>query len=131
MPDKKIITIFITLVIAFLGYTTYLYLYPPFQTNETDTLVNTGKMVWQNNNCQACHQIYGLGGHLGPDLTNSYSKRGPEFIKAFVMAGTPIMPSFKLNDNEMDALLHYLQHIDSSGSSDPRKFTIHFNGTIE
>jgi nitric oxide reductase subunit C len=38
-----------------------------------------GQQLWQANNCWSCHQIYGLGGYLGPDLTNSYShpNKGP------------------------------------------------------
>jgi len=131
MPDKKKVVIFLLLVTAYSSYSAYLYLRPPFQAEPIDELADKGKIVWQENNCTACHQIYGLGGYLGPDLTNVYSKRGAEYIKAFVKGGTPIMPSFKLSEEDMSALLVFLEHVDQSGSSDPRNFRIHFNGTIE
>ena len=59
-------------------------------------------MVWQKYNCQSCHQLYGLGGYLGPDLTNVYSAKGKGelFIKAFLHAGTKQMPSFDLSKEE-------------------------------
>ena len=35
-----------------------------------------GENIWLKNNCNSCHQLYGLGGYLGPDLTNIYSTKG-------------------------------------------------------
>ncbi len=35
-----------------------------------------GEDIWLKNNCNSCHQLYGLGGYLGPDLTNVYSVNG-------------------------------------------------------
>jgi len=91
-----------------------------------------GKMIWQAKDCGACHQIYGLGGYLGPDLTNEYSRRGPEFIRAFIVSGTGSMPRFHFSDAELDALVSYLKAIDQSGKSDPRTFKInYYNGTIQ
>lgn len=90
-------------------------------------------MIWQNKNCGACHQIYGLGGFLGPDLTNTYSAvgKGPLYISAFVENGTPVMPSFQFQEHEMNALLQYMRHVDASGKSDPKQFKISNYGTIE
>ncbi|HEY0678577.1 MAG TPA: cytochrome c, partial [Chitinophagaceae bacterium] len=72
-----------------------------------------------------------LGGYLGPDLTNVYSQKGPLLIKAFLQNGTPVMPNFHLSNNEIEALTAYLKHIDASGKSDPRTFTINIDGTIQ
>lgn len=92
-----------------------------------------GKMIWQEKNCTACHQIYGLGGFLGPDLTNIYSVegKGPVYIRAFVTAGNPTMPSFQLKEEELTALVEYLRHVDSSGKADPKEFKVNYDGTIE
>jgi hypothetical protein len=70
---------------------------------------------------------------LGPDLTNTYSAagKGPLYISAFVAAGTPVMPSFQLQEHEMSALLEYMRHVDESGKSDPKQFKINYYGTIE
>lgn len=54
-----------------------------------------GQELWQSNNCWSCHQIYGLGGYLGPDLTNIYSNpsKGPVYINTFLNSGVKSMPS--------------------------------------
>ena len=102
-----------------------LSLFIPGMVNSTE-----GKMLWQQHNCNACHQVYGLGGYLGPDLTNVYSIKGPAYIRAFLQNGTVIMPNFQLTEQETVALLAFLQDIDASGKSDPRTFIINNNGTI-
>ncbi len=92
-----------------------------------------GRMIWQKYNCQACHQLYGLGGYLGPDLTNLYSTKGKDdiYIRAIIGSGTRQMPPFKLAENEMTLLIEFLKMTDASGKSDPRNFDIHMNGMIQ
>ncbi|MCH7870146.1 MAG: c-type cytochrome, partial [Planctomycetes bacterium] len=41
-------------------------------------MAKSGLAIWRENNCQACHQIYGYGGFLGPDLTNLMDRRPDE-----------------------------------------------------
>lgn len=76
-----------------------------------------GQDLWQNNNCWSCHQIYGLGGYLGPDLTNVFSaeNKGPDYIKAFLNSGIKSMPKFNFTEEEKEALVVYLKEVDSSG----------------
>lgn len=76
-----------------------------------------GQDLWQNNNCWSCHQIYGLGGYLGPDLTNVFSaeNKGPDYIKAFLNSGIKSMPKFNFTEEEKEALVAYLKEVDSSG----------------
>ena len=119
------------LVTAFLSYSVFIYTHLPVENPVTTQKANDGKMVWQKYNCNACHQIYGLGGYLGPDLTNEYSVRGDAFIRAFVSSGTNIMPKFNVSDKEMESLSEFLKQVDLSGKSDPRTFSINSNGTIE
>lgn len=131
VPEKFKMTASLVLIPAFLCYSAYLYINLPGKTTPPSMAVARGKMVWQRYNCNACHQVYGLGGYLGPDLTNEYSKRGKEFIHAFLVTGTTVMPDFKLTKDEIDDLLAYLANIDSSGKADPKNFVLHQDGTIE
>ena len=66
-----------------------------------------GQQLFQNNRCWSCHQLYGLGGYLGPDLTNIYSAegKGPTYIKAFLNSGVKSMPQFNFSEEEKDVLL--------------------------
>ena len=126
------ILVYLTLVMFFLFYTWNLYQLPVSEKDNTNSVME-GKRVWQQKNCNACHQIYGLGGFLGPDLTNAYSSqgKGPEYIKAFIQNGTVTMPAFQLTEKEVNSLLAFLQHADASGTSSPKTFNANWNGTIE
>ncbi len=129
--DKQKIFVFSLLLISFLFYSFYLYTSLPVVENGINEQSSKGKLVWQKYNCNACHQVYGLGGFLGPDLTNEYSKKGEEYIKAFLKNGTVVMPDFHLKENETNELISYLKNIDSTGIADPRTFIINYDGTIK
>jgi len=94
-------------------------------------MADKGKKLWQEKNCNSCHQIYGLGGYLGPDLTNVYSQRSEAFIKVFLQTGTNIMPAFNLNEEQMNQLMAYFKSIDSTGIASPAKLKPNYDGTIE
>jgi len=76
-----------------------------------------GQQLFQSNRCWSCHQLYGLGGYLGPDLTNIYSTdgKGPTYIKAFLNSGVKSMPQFHFTEEEKNALVEYLKHVDHTG----------------
>jgi nitric oxide reductase subunit C len=76
-----------------------------------------GEQLYQDNNCTACHQIYGLGGYLGPDLTNVISTQGKgvEYVKAFLNSGVKTMPKFNFSEEEKEALVAFLENVDQSG----------------
>lgn len=131
LSDKKKVITALTLVTGFLFYSFFIYSTLPVKYVKVVPEVSKGKLVWQQYNCNACHQVYGLGGYLGPDLTNEYSVKGPDYIKAFLKSGTVTMPNFHLNEEEIKDLLSYLQNIDLSGKADPRTFTINTDGTIQ
>ena len=122
-----IITIGVSL---FLIYSGYLYTNLPRGNKQGNALADQGKMNWQKYNCGSCHQVYGLGGYLGPDLTNTYSKKGEEYIKTFLKGGTVVMPNFHLDDSTIHSLVSYLKDIDATGKSDPRTYTINSDGSI-
>lgn len=124
------IPVAISLVSAFLIYSAHLYSTLSAPVLPSSKPADEGKMVWQKYNCNACHQIYGLGGYLGPDLTNVFSLRGEPVIRALVQHGSTVMPAFHCSNEEMDQLIAFFKQIDSSGKSDPRTFTIQANGSI-
>lgn len=76
-----------------------------------------GGQLYQENNCTACHQFYGLGGYLGPDLTNviSVKGKGPEYVKAFLNSGVKAMPKFNFTEEEKEQLVAFLTTVDQSG----------------
>ncbi len=128
--DKHKMVVSTILIGLFLMYSGYLYSHLPAGETPVSASEDRGKLIWQQYNCNACHQVYGLGGFLGPDLTNEYSLRGPVLIRAFVQTGTKQMPNFKLTETEINALTDFLKNIDASGKADPRSFTIQVNGNI-
>jgi nitric oxide reductase subunit C len=102
-------------------------------TFEEQVKAANGKLVWQKYNCQSCHQLYGLGGYLGPDLTNCIAQegKGELYVKAMIEVGTKQMPAFKLSDQEVTSLMAFLYSINKTGNSDPKSYTIFNNGMIE
>jgi len=92
-----------------------------------------GKMIWQQNNCQSCHQFYGLGGYLGPDLTNVYSTKdkGTGYIGIMIKNGTKTMPAFKMTEAEIEKVTEFLRCMDETGKADPRNFKATVSGDIK
>ena len=129
--DKQRFIIAISLLTAFLFYSFYIYSSLPVKDYHISEQSNNGKMVWQKYNCIACHQLYGLGGYLGPDLTNVYGLRDSTYIRSFMQNGTNIMPAFPLSEKETTDLISFFKTVNETGSSDPRTFTIQPNGTIK
>lgn len=128
--------IFLMLSTLFLAYSFSIYLHPfgtAYDKRLNRELVSEGRLVWQKYNCQSCHQFYGLGGYLGPDLTNFMSApgRGEPFLKAMVKSGIKQMPAFDLTDDEIHKLAEFLKATDLSGRADPRAFKTNNLGMIE
>lgn len=78
--------------------------------------INHGKKLYQQFNCNACHQLYGLGGYLGPELTTAQSdpNRGEIFMKALLKGGGPRMPNFNFSDDEISAFISYFKYVDAT-----------------
>lgn len=76
-----------------------------------------GRAVWQQSNCQTCHQIYGFGGHLAPDLTNRASLLGPAGLRALLASPPRQMPLYRLSAAEIDDLYAFLREISATGVS--------------
>lgn len=71
-----------------------------------------GKALYHQYNCVSCHQVYGLGGYLGPDLTK-VSSRYPDgnYIKAMLTVGNNIMPAYYFSEEDKAAFLAYFKYL--------------------
>jgi nitric oxide reductase subunit C len=128
-----IVRIWIVFVVLFFCYSALIYLKADDKNLEgkPDELVMAGWHTWQSKNCQACHQLYGLGGYMGPDLTNTISDplKGPLYMEAFIRKGTNKMPDFHLNDSEVSHLIRFLSWVDKSGRSRVGEASVNWSGT--
>ncbi len=107
----------IVLVVIFGIQTGMVYLDPEGRrTPPLSKLGIAGQTIWHKNNCQSCHQRYGFGGFLGPDLTNAMSRLPREQLDAVLKEGSGPMPAFNLSDGEIDAVEAYLREIDQTGT---------------
>ncbi len=78
-----------------------------------------GLALWRKNNCQACHQIYGYGGFLGPDLTNVMSRRPLEDWTDVLTRGRKQMPAFHFDQQQRAAIIAFLTEMNDTGTSIP------------
>ena len=114
------ITGFLVLMILYLGYSGLVY-----TTGTANSLqfsaaelvrINKGKSLFQQYNCIACHQLYGLGGYLGPDLTTAHSDpaRGELYMKIFLQAGGARMQKYAFTEEEINSIVSFLKYVDST-----------------
>ena len=82
---------------------------------ELTPAVVRGKHIWETRNCIGCHTLLGEGAYFAPELGNVYTRRGGDFIKAWMKAmptnapGRRQMPQFHLNDQQLDDLAQFLK----------------------
>jgi len=92
-------------------------------TTETRVLEGeelAGRRVWLANNCQACHQLYGFGGFLGPDLTNAASRLQKPQLADRLALGEGQMPKYDLPEDEVTALWEFLSAMNETGIGQAR-----------
>ena len=93
-------------------------------------LAKQGENVFVQRGCQGCHTI-GKGKGAGPDLAGVFDRRSVDWVKRWIKApdqmlasdslaqtlleqnNNTVMPNLKLNDKEVDALLHYIAQQDA------------------
>ena len=84
------------------------------RANLTDSVVR-GKHIWETRNCIGCHTLLGEGAYFAPELGNVYTRRGPEFIKAWIAAqpthipGRRQMPQFNFTEKQLDDMVEFLK----------------------
>ncbi|MBI5856321.1 MAG: cytochrome c [Sphingobacteriales bacterium] len=114
------IIIFLSLFITYAIYSVVVYSKGTMSISSSafheSEKIRNGKELFQQYNCISCHQLYGLGGYLGPELTTAYSdpQRGELYMKAFLQAGGPRMPNFHFTKEEIDDIISYLKYVDTT-----------------
>ncbi|MBZ0205038.1 MAG: cytochrome c [Flavobacteriales bacterium] len=90
-----------------------------------------GEALYREFNCTACHQFYGLGGYMGPDLTNVISAegKGPAYAKVFILYGTGRMPAMGVSEEQADALVAFLGAVSATGTYPVRNMDLTVWGT--
>lgn len=92
------------------------------RANITDSVAR-GKHIWETRNCIGCHSLLGEGAYFAPELGNVYTRRGPEFIKAWIMSqptgvpGRRQMPNFNLTDAQLDDLNAFFKYVSEINTS--------------
>ncbi len=108
-------TVFFVLVFAALILHTETKIPERSKAAEITPAVVRGKHIWETRNCIGCHTLLGEGAYFAPELGNVYTRRGPEFIKAWMQAmptgapGRRQMPQFHLNDEQLNDLVEFLK----------------------
>jgi hypothetical protein len=59
-----------------------------------------------------CHQLWGQGGFLGPDLTNAASRVDSARLHSLLTVGSGQMPALRLSDEDVAAMAAFLRAID-------------------
>jgi nitric oxide reductase subunit C len=113
-----------SLVTAFCGQTALVYFDQTADASPAlSELAVRGRQIWHQRNCQVCHQIYGFGGFLGPDLTNAAPRLSRERMDQVLTSGNAQMPAFHLAADEIDAIAAYLRELDRTGTGVARQGT--------
>jgi nitric oxide reductase subunit C len=104
---------------------------PEADKNRPPAEALTGMDIWQRYNCQSCHQMYGLGGYLGPDLTNAMSCKTKAQLTVFLQYGSGRMPNFHLKEKEISNILAFLTWVDKSGRSKVPDTAVDWTGSYK
>lgn len=113
-PVSVILAIFVVIVTVFLIYRGFQS--TPTVTAEKLTVVQeSGRKIYQAQNCSACHSIKGVGGKTGPDLAGVGTRRDPAEIHLYMenpKAVNPnaLMPAFMppLTHEDVEQVTQYM-----------------------
>jgi mono/diheme cytochrome c family protein len=78
-----------------------------------------GQALFRRHNCRACHQVYGFGGFLGPDLTNVASRYSANELEGILTTGRKQMPAFGFTALERRDLYAFFESLDATARSQP------------
>jgi cytochrome c2 len=106
------------------GLVLWLLLFPPrwfldltMPIDEGD-LVKAGSDMVERYECRECHRIGGRGDVQAPDLGGVTMRLGEDMIRSWLRSPRSIrpdtpMPSFRLSDGRIDAIIAYLGELDA------------------
>jgi len=86
-----------------------------------DKKISKGQEVYETNGCNGCHSITDNSVIVGPSLMGISDKRSAQYIKDALITpdkdvpegfSAGVMPTFKLSDEDMKALLKYFNNTD-------------------
>ncbi len=86
---------------------------------ELSTRAARGQALFSANNCRACHQVYGFGGFLGPDLTNVASRYSANELDGLFTLGRKQMPAFHFTALQQRDLYAFFESLHASAQSAP------------
>jgi nitric oxide reductase subunit C len=93
----------------------------PLAAPPLDELALRGRAIWHASNCHTCHQLYGFGGFLGPDLTNAAGRLTRHRLDEILTVGSGQMPAFHFSANDIDALQAFLFAMHETGVGQARR----------
>lgn len=124
MPPGAKISLLVVLVLSFAVQAYLVYTDEPSAVKLTGPALD-GAQRWHRYNCQSCHQLYGFGGFLGPDLTNvaaRYDAAGLSRRLSFVLEqGSGQMPSFDVGRTDLLAFAAFFRTMDRTGNGELRR----------
>lgn len=87
----------------------------------------SGRRLFGEKGCLGCHRVGGRGGSVGPSLDRVAKRRKPEWIVAHFrdpQAYSPgtVMPRFKINEQESQALTQFLVSLAGPGTAGHSEF---------
>jgi nitric oxide reductase subunit C len=123
MPPAGRRALLAVLVLTFVGQTWLVYGDEGTEVRlEGDALA--GSQLWHDGGCQTCHQIYGYGGFIGPDLTNLRGRLGAPGMAArlddVLVTGPGQMPDFGMPPEDRARIGAFLTEMDRTGSGQAR-----------
>lgn len=90
-------------------------------TRPLDARAVEGRRLWSKNGCQSCHQLYGFGGFIGPDLTNVAPRLQPGQLEELLTNGVKQMPAFHMADHEIESIRAFLTAMNETGTGQARR----------
>ncbi len=97
---------------------------PALPAGEESPLVTAGRNAYRQINCSYCHSIGGVGGSVGPDLTNIASKLNSQQLTTYLqnpnaMIPQTLHPKLQFTQDELTALVSYLETLGAPVSYTP------------